>query len=401
MYMKAVLTFSLAFILINGSPLPCRAFGLLSHQAIIDAAWEKSITPALKEKYPNSTDKEIKEARAYVYGGSILPDIGYMPMGSTEFTHLVHYIRTGDFVNSLLEGAENINEYAFALGMMSHYYADNYGHPLGTNRVVPLMFPKEKEKHGEEVSYEEARIKHVRVEFGFDVLQTAKGRYKPEAYHDFIGFKVSEPVLARAFLKTYGLELNQVFGSFKASVNTFRFAVRNLVPELTRDAWKVRKSFINKLNPLATEENFYYNMKRSDYNKEFGKVNIKSTVVSFIIGVLPKIGPLSALSFKEPTEKGEKLYNDAFETIVTKYSNALTNPARQNAEDKNFDTGKKLKAGEYELADKSYDKLLLKLKKNDFKNADGELKNALAEFYAGSKKNDKPKRIREALTALK
>jgi hypothetical protein len=399
--MKYIPGYCIGIILTIGTSFSCNAFGLLSHEAIIDAAWEKSIVPALKEKYSRASEADIKGCRAYVYGGALLPDIGYMPFGSVEFTHLVHYVRTGDFVNALLDEAQNLNEYAFALGIMSHYYADNYGHPMGTNRVVPLEFPQAKEKYGEEVSFEEARLKHVRAEFGFDVLQTAKGKYKPEAYGDFIGFKVSEAVLQRAFRKTYGMELKEVFRNFNSSVNTFRFAVRNLIPELTRDAWKVRKSFITKLSPLATEENFYYKMKRSDYKKEYKGLNIKSTLISLIITVLPKIGPLSFLKFKEPTEQGEKLYDDAFETIVAKYSSALKDARNLSLEDRNFDTGKKSKAGEYELADKAYDKLLLKLKKNDFKDADADLKKSLSEFYAGNEKEDRPKKIREALTVLK
>src|SRR5256885_9562494 len=38
---------------------------------------------------------------------------------------------------------------------------------------------------------------HIRTEFGFDVVQVAKNRYTSDAYHDFIGFQVSKPVLDR------------------------------------------------------------------------------------------------------------------------------------------------------------------------------------------------------------
>jgi hypothetical protein len=399
--MKAYIPLCIAVMLFAGSIHHSKAFGLLSHEAIIDASWEKSIVPFLKEKYPNALEKDLKEARKYVYGGAILPDIGYMPFGSTEFTHLIHYVRTGAFVETLVEEAHDVNELAFALGMMSHYYADNYGHPLGTNRVVPLVFPKEKHKHGDKVAYEDARLKHVRVEFGFDVLQTAKGNYKPEAYNDFIGFRVSEAVLERAFLKTYGLELKDIFKNFKAAVNAFRFSVRNVIPGLTRSAWKARKSFINKMNPLATEENFYYDMKRSAYKKEYGKLNMKSSFISLIIIVLPKIGPLSFLRFKEPTEQGEKLYHEAFETIVAKYTAALKEGTKPRLPDKNFDTGVKTLDEDYELADKAHEKLLLQLRKTDYKNANDEVKQALADYYSSSKEEKKKKKVRNALAEMK
>jgi hypothetical protein len=273
-----------------------------------------------------------------------------------------------------------------------------------------MLFPHEKKKYGDVVSYEQAPIKHVRVEFGFDVLQTAKGKYVPQSYHDFIGFKVSEAVLERAFKKTYGMELKEVISNLPAAVGTFRFAVRNLIPEMTKDAWKVRKSFINKLNPLATEENFYYKMNRSSYRTEYGKFNLKSTFISIILGVLPKIGPLSVLKFKEPTPEGEKLFDHSFDEIVSNYSKELkkveTEAARLNNRD--WDTGKKTEAGEYQLANRSYDKLLFKLQKKNFEYLNPGLRKNLLGFYNGEqaaemygKDSHRWKKIRKALGEIK
>jgi hypothetical protein len=44
---------------------------------------------------------QIKEAHAYAYGGTVIQDLGYYPFGSVEFSNLVHYVRTGDFVSEL------------------------------------------------------------------------------------------------------------------------------------------------------------------------------------------------------------------------------------------------------------------------------------------------------------
>ncbi len=52
---------------------------------------------------------------------------------------------------------------------------------------------------------------HMQVEFGFDVLQVARGNYAPQSYHDFIGFQVAKALLERAFHDTYSLELKDVF----------------------------------------------------------------------------------------------------------------------------------------------------------------------------------------------
>ena len=62
-------------------------------------------------------------------------------------------------------------------------------------------------------------------EFGFDVLQVAKGRYAPEQYHNFIGFEVSAPLLERAFQDTYGLPLIAVMPREELAVNPIEKAL--------------------------------------------------------------------------------------------------------------------------------------------------------------------------------
>jgi Zinc dependent phospholipase C len=109
-------------------PLRSWPYSILTHEAIIDVTWDKATTPLLLKKYPSSTEAQLKEANAYAYGGAIAPDMGYYPFGSKLFTNLMHYVRTGDFVNEMLDEAQDVNEYAFAIGVLSHYYADKYGH---------------------------------------------------------------------------------------------------------------------------------------------------------------------------------------------------------------------------------------------------------------------------------
>ena len=62
----------------------------------------------------------------------------------------------------------------------------------------------------------------MKTEFAFDVVQVAQQHYAPEAYHDFIGFEVSKPLLERALLKTYGIELKDMFMSVDLALGTFR-----------------------------------------------------------------------------------------------------------------------------------------------------------------------------------
>jgi hypothetical protein len=218
-------------------PFKAHSLGVLTHEAIIDAEWDNAILPFLKSKFPSSTDSEFKEARAYAYGGAVTPDMGYYPFSSKLFTNLIHYVRSGDINEALLKDADSLNSLAFALGFLSHYYADIYGHPLATNISVPLLYKKMKKKFGDTVTYADNNISHIRMEFGFDVLQVAKGNYASKSYHDFIGFKVDTGLLAKAFYETYGLNLDQVFNNhLNLSVETFRFMIANVFPLITRTA---------------------------------------------------------------------------------------------------------------------------------------------------------------------
>jgi Zinc dependent phospholipase C len=171
------------------------AYAVLAHEAIIDSAWDTNIRPLLLKRFPQATREELKEAHGYAYGGAIIQDMGYYPHGSKFFSDLTHYVRSGDFVVALLRDAKDLDGYAFALGALSHYAADNDGHLIGVNRAVPLLYPKMKKKYGDLVTYEENPLAHVKTEFGFDVLEVAQGRYAPDSYHDFIGFEVSAPLL--------------------------------------------------------------------------------------------------------------------------------------------------------------------------------------------------------------
>src|SRR5258708_3123504 len=133
-----VLSVQLLFLL----PTPGAAYSVLTHEAIVDAGWDPTFKPLLLSRFPRTTADQLREAHAYAYGGSIIQDMGYYPFGSKFFTDLVHYVRSGDFVVNMLRDAQDVNEYAFALGAMAHYAADNVGHTEGVNVAEPLMFPR-------------------------------------------------------------------------------------------------------------------------------------------------------------------------------------------------------------------------------------------------------------------
>jgi hypothetical protein len=362
-------------------------FSVLSHQAIIDATWENSVKPLLLKRYPKATAEQLLEARAYAYGGSIIQDMGYYPFSSKFFSDLTHYVRSGDFIEALMAEAQNIDEYAFALGALSHYAADNNGHSVGTNHAVPLIYPELRAKYGDEITYEESPSAHLKTEFGFDVAQVARGNYAPEAYHDFIGFKVAKPVLERAFVKTYGLEVKDIFTSFDMALGTYRRTVSAIIPEITMVAWETKKDEIEKRSPGVTRGKFIYSLTREAYDKEWGKEYEKpgffSKTFALFFRVLPKVGPLKPLAFKAPTPEAERLFLKSFDQTLDHYNRLIAEgrSGRLTLSNRNNDTGKIVRAGEYRLADEAYAKLLEKLSRRGFDRLDVELRENILAYY--------------------
>lgn len=410
-FYKAAILIAIAFMC---CPLRSGAYSVLTHEAIIDVIWDNTIQPLLLKKYPAATPDQLKEAHAYAYGGAIAPDMGYYPFGSKLFTNLVHYVRTGDFVNALFDSAQNINEYAFAIGALSHYYSDKYGHPIGTNHCVPIIYPKDKEKYGPVVTYEQDPIAHIRMEFGFDILQTARGNYASEKYHDYIGFQIARPVLEKAFLKTYGLDINDVFNDFPLAISTFRWVIKDFFPTITRAAWSAKKKDILKANPSLNRRKFEFKMKKANYYHEYGKKHEKPGffpgVLAKIVTVLPKIGPLKKFKLTVPGPEAEKIFIRSFDTVQVHYTATLKKLIAGNPlfPDINFDTGNDTWPGEYNLADQCYTELLLTLKDGNFKHVNVNLKGDLIKFYGAYTEKeitaaglDKWKQITTALDTLK
>jgi hypothetical protein len=378
----------IAVALLFGS-LPAQSFSILAHEAIVDAEWDLTLKPLLLKRYPTATLDDLIKAHSYTYGGSLVADIGYMPGGNAHFTDLLHYVRSGDFIINLLNEAQNLNEYAFALGAMSHYIADKYGHSMATNVTVPELYPNLKKKFGKVVTYEEDHTSHSRMEFAYDVVQIGRSNYASVAYHDFIGFNIATPPLERAFLKTYGQNLNVIFKNFNSSISMMRWGVKNLFPALTKKAWKTQKNEIIKANGNATMRSFKYKMSRRMYNKEFtGKKNkpdFKARALAFLVKILPKIGPLKNLKFVYPGAEGEKRFTHVFDTIIQKYAVALKQWDNQSLklEDINLDTGHLLAFGDYQLADKAYCELIQQLQKEQFACLTEALQAHLVEYFRG------------------
>jgi hypothetical protein len=338
-------------------------YSVLSHEAIIDSVYPNRLAPMIRKRFPGTSEQAIQDARAYAYGGCIIQDMGYYPFGSKWFSDLVHYVHSGDFVETLLKEAKDPNEYAFALGALAHYIADSYGHPLATNRAVPLLYPKEAHKHGSLMAYEDFPTGHIQTEFGFDVLQVANGLYASDQYHAFVGFQVAKPVLERAFLKTYGIELKDVFKSVDLALGTYRNTVSKLVPEMTKVALATREKQLKEVNPKFDRKTFRYLYSQRQYDKEYGRdyyhPGIRARILAWLLRIVPKVGPFKALAFRQPTPEVDKLFLDSLKVTVGKYEEALDSVARGRLDfpNRNLDTGLPFKPGEYRMADEALRKL--------------------------------------------
>jgi Zinc dependent phospholipase C len=369
-------------------PPPVHAYAVLSHEAIIDAVWETHIKPLLLKKFPQATEEDLSRAQAFAYGGAIIQDMGYYPYGSHFFSDLTHYIRAGDFILALLQNAKDLNEYAFAVGALAHYAADNNGHRLGTNRAVPILYPGLRKKYGDSVSYEDNPLAHVKTEFGFDVLEIARERYAPDSYHDFIGFEVSRPVLDQAFRETYGLELKDVLLNEDKALSSYRHDVSKLIPQATRIAWHLKKDEIKSDIPDATRRRFLYNLSRSNYEREWGKDYHKPSprerFLAFLYKVIPKFGPLKILQFRTPTPQTEQMFEASFNATLDRYRELLTDlrEDRLGLPNSNFDLGENTGPGKYRLNDEAHAELLDKLAENKFAGATSEVKAELLHFFA-------------------
>jgi hypothetical protein len=370
-------------------PSPSGAYSVLAHEAIVDAAWDEAIKPLLLERFPQATPQDLKAAHGFAYGGCVIQDMGYYPFGNKFFSDLVHYVRSGDFVAALLRDSQNLNEYAFALGALAHYSADNEGHRTGTNLAVPLLYPKLRHKYGDVVTYDENPLAHLKTEFGFDVLQVAKGRYASDAYRDRIGFQVSNELLARAFQETYSLELNSVLTNYDLAIGSYRRGVSQVIPEATKIAWQTKKDEIQRGSPGITRTAFLYRVSRSTYEKQwpgkYKKPGFGTRLLGFLLRFIPKVGPFRDLAFKIPTPDAEKLFVASFSNALQNYEQLVkqeSNAGQAVLVDENFDTGTVTGPGQYPLADQTYAALLDRLQKNNFATISPALKAVLLAYYA-------------------
>ncbi len=307
-------------------PCPAGAYSVLSHEEVIDMAWLPHILPLLRTRFPDLTDDQIREAHAYAYGGSVIQDIGYYPFGSKDFSDLLHYTRTGDFVSALIRESTTPDEYAFALGALAHYCGDLVGHPA-VNKATGQEYPKLERRFGPIVTYDNDKTAHIRTEFGFDVAEVAHGRYSQQNYRDFIGFQVSKEVMERAFQQTYGFPLTTIMKHEDLAIGSYRRAVSGLIPKMTTVALVHYKGQMQKENPGFDQTKFVYRLNRTEYEKSYGKQyahpGFGSHLLAITFAALPKIGPLKVFALKVPNATDQDIYIKSINGTVDRFNTYL------------------------------------------------------------------------------
>jgi Zinc dependent phospholipase C len=369
------------------------AYSFLTHESIIDLAWEPAIRPVLLARFPNTTPAQLKIAHGYAYGGSAIQDAGYYPFGHEFFSDLTHYVRTGAFITNLIHDARDVNELAFALGALSHYVGDSIGHRYATNPATAVEFPSLEAKYGHVVTYEESPHAHVRTEFAFDIDQLSQARFAPTAYLRSVGMHVSRRLMEQAFYQTYGLKLHSVLGNERAAFRSYESSVRSL---LTRVAYAEVllhrgrfpsdaetpefQKFKARLEVAATQNHW------AAYRQRHFRFSTRALAV--LIVILPKVGPLSELAIRGPAPDTEQRYIFSVDTAVDEYTRLLADLSRKGQDDfalpdLDLDTGFRTRPGAYALTDETYATLLHRITRDNVSaHVPSELKQNVLEFFS-------------------
>jgi hypothetical protein len=377
---------ALAGLFLGGSP-PAGAFSVLAHQAVVDRCWDDTIVPALRARFPDASAEDVARARAFAHGGSHVADLGYYPLGRRLFTDLAHYVRSGDFVSAMVDDARTLDEYAFALGALSHHVTDSIGHPEATNRTVPDIYPKLRKKYGDVVTYADDHTAHLETEFRFDVLEAADSPRDLDLLKHAVEFEVAKPVLGRAFQRTYGLSLGDVFTDEDVAITTYRWAFRGVIHEATGIAWQLYRADLHAIDPSMTPAAFVWDLSRGDFEKEYGAVREPggfTRFFAFLAKIVPNVGPLKRLPYEPLPGDVRARFEATMARIVDRYRAVVVDARdrRRALRDVNLDTGHPARHGDYEPADETYARLVHELDERGDADVPPALRTDILRFYA-------------------
>jgi hypothetical protein len=238
------------------------------------------------------------------------------------------------------------------------------------------------------------------VEFSFDVTEVGRGTFKSDAYQSLIGFEVAVPVMERAFREIYGLELKDVFGDADLAIGTYRHAASELIPQITRAAWKDKRKEILEANPTLVERDVVYTLTRVQYEQAFGTTYRKPGFLArFVVGVfkiLPKFGPFKPLAFQPLTPASEQMFLDSFERARQRYGEWVRAARRSelSLRDTDLDTGEATARGQNPLADETYDELLKRVAGEKTVALNPALHRVITEHYGSSREGPRARPVK-------
>ena len=371
------------------APRGGQGYSVQTHEQLVDLLWKGSIVPLLQRRFPKMTPAELVRAHAFAYGGSAIQDVGYYPFGSEFFSNLTHYVRSGDFIESLLRNARTPEELAFAVGALSHYVGDTIGHSDAVNVSVPVEFPKLERRYGPVVVYDENPHAHVRTEFAFDVNEISKHRFAPSAYMRHVGLEVAGDLLDRSIRETYGITLKEAMGRERnAAIRGYRFSVRSFLPRIAYAETVLHRGQMpadaaspeldRMIRELAQAE---FENGWNQYRKHPG---IGTYSLAGLIFVLPKVGVLSDLAIRGPNAATEGRYVESVNRSVDVLRRTMEELRTGTAElpNRDLDTGAVVRPGGYRLTDETYAKLLERTTRDAAARVPSGLKRDLLAFYA-------------------
>ena len=380
-----------------------QAYSVLTHEELIDLAWEDSIRPLLLAKFPGASEAQLREAHGYAYGGSAVQDMGYYPFGKQFFSNLTHYVRSGDFVAWLLSNAHTLDEYAFAIGALSHYVGDSIGHSQAINRATAIAFPKLEKSFGPSVTYDESPHSHIRTEFAFDIAELSDGDFPSPDYLEYIGFQVPRKFLEEAFEKTYGFDIHEVLGRAHPALRSYRTSVRRFIPAFAEAEVVLHRHQFPPHADSEADRIFRERLARMADQRKWKHTHqgpgIKAHLLAVLVFIVPKIGSVSDLAIKIPTPQTYEMYQSSVDHTVDIFGDMLQKLRNTGDDVKlaniDLDTGEHVKRGEYPLADATYARLLQRLTSTPDRAIPGDVKRNIMTYYGTIAITDKPNPKRE------
>jgi hypothetical protein len=219
----------------------------------------------------------------------------------------------------------------------------------------------------------------------------SKHRLAPGAYLRAVGLRVPNRLLAQAFEETYSLPLRDVVGPCRPAMRSYRTSVRSFLPRFAYAETVIHRNDFPPDMANASFQTFLDHIERADFQKVWNRYRrvpgIKTNLLALLIRILPRIGALSDLAIKIPTEDTQDLYVKSVNRTIEVYAGFLKQLAvtRQLAEpipNRDLDTGERTRPGAYARTDNTYATLLHKIARSPQRPIATDLKQNVLDYYS-------------------